>query len=411
MASNIQILETRNQVLTQTLSRLNQQVKRLSAILREYNDIQQELEIASANLNQFLSKREALRIDAAQKEVPWQLLTPPGEPQATPASLKKNLMLGALLGLLLGIGIALLLDKLSDILHTSQEVKEVAQLPILGVIPLDKELRTLALPGGLSPLIQPATPELSNGYQDRGQLVSPFYEAFRFLYANIRFLSLDPPIRSFVISSATPAEGKSTVAIYLAQAAAAMGQRVLLVDADLRHPSLNARLKLINDWGLTHLLASNSLDFNSAIQRSPLEDNLFVLTAGLSPPDPIKFLASQKMQALMEQLEAAFDLVIYKAPSLIGFADTYLLSAQTNGLLLVAGLGTLKRSLLKQALDELRVSGTSILGVVANRTKDLPYQTVPKFPDLLHTNAKFPILSLSEGLFNPKKPGAFFKIK
>jgi capsular exopolysaccharide synthesis family protein len=378
MANSIQGLETRNQILTLTLDRLNRDVKKLSKILREYNDIQQELQIATDNLNQFLSKREALRIDAAQKEVPWQLLTPPGEPEATPVSLKRNLLLGAVLGLLLGVGTAILLDKLGDILHTSKQIKEVTQLPILGAIPYEKELRKLSLAETRSSLIQQVSLEQSNGHKERRYVVSPFCEAFRFLYTNIRFLSLDTPIRSLIVSSATVAEGKSTVAIYLAQAAAAMGQRVLLVDADLRYPSLGTYLNLTDDRGLTHLLSSSFSDFNSAIQRSPLEDNLFVLTAGLIASDPIKLLASQKMQDLMEELENAFDLVIYKAPSLMGFADTHLLSAQTNGVLLVAGLGTLKRSLLKQALDELRISGTSILGIVANSTKDMSHR---KFPD------------------------------
>lgn len=378
MANSIQGLETRNQILTLTLDRLNRDVKKLSEILREYNDIQQELQIANNNLNQFLSKREALRIDAAQKEVPWQLLTPPGEPEATPVSLKRNLLLGAVLGLLLGVGTAILLDKLGDILHTSKQVKEVTQLPILGAIPYEKELRKLSLAETCSSLIRQVSSEQSNGHKERRYVVSPFCEAFRFLYTNIRFLSLDTPIRSLIVSSATVAEGKSTVAIYLAQAAAAMGQRVLLVDADLRYPSIDTYLNLTDDRGLTHLLSSSFSDFNSAIQRSPLEDNLFVLAAGLIASDPIKLLASQKMQDLMEELENAFDLVIYKAPSLMGFADTHLLSAQTNGVLLVAGLGILKRSLLKQALDELRISGTSILGIVANSTKDASHR---KFPD------------------------------
>jgi capsular exopolysaccharide synthesis family protein len=120
---------------------------------------------------------------------------------------------------------------------------------------------------------------------------------------------------------------------------------------------------------LTDVISSD-LDFNNVIEQSPLEDNLFVMSAGSIPPDPTRLLASEKMHDLMEKLQATFDLVIYDTPPLLGVADAYLLAANTNGVVLVAGLGKLKRSVLEQALEEIKVSGTPILGVVANKAKE-----------------------------------------
>jgi capsular exopolysaccharide synthesis family protein len=376
-SSRIQQLETRNKLLTQTLGRLNRDVKQLSLVLRQYNDIQRELEIATENLNQFLSKREGLKIDAAQKELPWRLLTPPPEELAPVSiSLQKNLLLGAILGLLLGLGAALASDKLSNLLYTSQEVKEVAKLPILGVIPFERVLEKLSPLEERSALINRpdrALMPIDRNGNGKSQAFSPspaFLEAFRFLYTNIRLLKSNPPIQSLVISSASSEDGKSTIALYLAQTAASMGQRVLLVDIDLRYSSLHERLMLSNQQGVSDILSSETLDFNHAIQRSPLEDNLYILTSGSIPDDPTRFLASVKMQELMERLQAAFDLVIYKASSLSEFADPYLLANHTNGILLVAGLGKLKRPVLEHALDELRISGTPILGLVANMARN-----------------------------------------
>jgi polysaccharide biosynthesis transport protein len=199
-AIRIQELETRNLILNQTLERVNREVKQLSLVLRQYNDIQRELEIATENLNQFLSRREALRIEAAQREIPWRLLTPPEEPQPQSASLKKNLLLGGILGLLLGLGAALATDKLSNLLYTSQELKEIAKLPILGVIPYERFLP--AADNKLVPvsLVDRALTQV-NGYKKPQNQTSPaFLEAFRFLYTNIRLLNPDAPIQSFVVS-------------------------------------------------------------------------------------------------------------------------------------------------------------------------------------------------------------------
>ncbi|HEY9649457.1 MAG TPA: polysaccharide biosynthesis tyrosine autokinase, partial [Coleofasciculaceae cyanobacterium] len=390
LASRIEELQTRSQVLSQTVESLNKQVKQLSVINREYNDIEQELKIATDNLNQFLAKREGLRIDAAQRQIPWQLLAPLGEPIPSAASAKKNLILGTILGLLLGLGVALVVDKLSNVMFTSKEVKDLTKLPLLGVIPFEKDLGEFAPAGNVGAFVQNPN-GLGNNYPLQTYRRSDFFEVFRSLYTNIRLLGSDTPIHSLVISSATHEDGKSTVAVYLAQAAAAMGQRVLLVDTNLRGPTIHNRVGLMNIQGLTDVISSD-LDFNDVIEQSPLEENLFVLTAGSIPPDPIRLLASQKMQDLMDKLQSAFDLVIYDTPPLVGIADAYLLATHTNGIVLVAGLGKLKRVLLEQALDELRVVGTPVLGAVANRAKESMASSSSYYQRSYMQNSNMPML-------------------
>ncbi|KAM3103487.1 GumC family protein [Phormidesmis sp. 146-12] len=367
VASQIRDLSARNQALVSTEGQLNDRMKQLSVIAREYTRIQRELQIATDNLNQFLAKREALRIDAGQRQTPWQLVAAPGEPGQS--RFRTTLLLGAILGLLLGSAIALLVDKLNNIFYSPDEVKAATRLPMLGVIPTNQELdemdRLNALPdaGGV---FQRASQFM--GFKPRKFGAVPFLEAFRSLYTNVRLLHSETPVRALVVSSPTPQDGKSTVALYLAQVAAAMGQRVLLVDAELRRPQLHNRLGLVNTKGLSDLVSSN-LDYKQVVQQSPQDENLFILTAGQVSRDPVSLLSSVKMQQLMEQFKSAFDLVIYDTPPLIGLADANLVAAKTDGLLLVTRLGKTNRDAQKQALEGLRISPTVILGTVANDSK------------------------------------------
>lgn len=371
LASRINNLQARDRSLSQNINRINLSVQDLARISRQYSDIQRELKVSTENLNQFLAKREALKIDLSQRQVPWHLLSAEKIdeilPEAVAKGAKLKLALGTILGLLLGIGAALVVDKIANVLYTYKELKDLTILPLLGVIPLKKELQSAPMSATLLPsnnenaIYQPA----------------PFFEVFRSLYTNILLLGSDTPIRSIVISSATQEDGKTTIAANLGQAAAAMGQRVLVVDANLRNPSLHNRLGVMNIHGLTDVISQDQ-DINNVIEQSPLEENLFVLPAGPTPPDPIRLLASRKMQDLMQRLHENYDLVIYDTPPMLGFADAYLLAAHTNGLVLVAGLGKLKRSVLQHALEDIQVSGTQVLGVVANRSKD----SAP----VLHTN-------------------------
>jgi polysaccharide biosynthesis transport protein len=362
--SRIQELRTRDASLENKINNLNRYLRTLATVSRDYDNIQQELKIANEGLAQFTGKLQALKIEYAQRQQPWKSLDPEftkvDKPVAVSNSAKQNLVLGGLLGLLLGTGAALVVDKLSNVFYTSKDLKESTGLPLLGVVPLRKELAATKQDNLAAGTTQAAR--------------ASFFEVFRSLYTNILLLGSDSPIRSLVISSADQGEGKSTVAVQLAQAAAAMGQRVLLVDADLRFPTLHKLVGSMNIQGLTDVI-SHDLDWQNVVERSQQEENLYIISAGQVPPDPIRLLASQKMQDLMNELQISFDLVIYDTPNILSVADANLLASYANGMILVTELGKLKRTIFQQALEELQIAGTPMLGIVANKSKENTYAT------------------------------------
>lgn len=393
-AQQIQALQAQNQALAQAESILRQQFKQFPVLVRQNDDLERQLKIAVDNLNQFLTKREALRIDAAQKQVPWQLLTPPTKPKPFTVSVKNNLILGVFLGLLLGIGAALLVDKFNNVFYTSEEVKYTTRLPLLGEIPFKQKPKKLAVVAGITDFTQGVDNNFrlgKGGKPSQAYNFSQFWESLRSLYTNIRFLSFNSPVRSLAIVSAAYEDGRSTIAMHLALTAAAMGQRVLLVDADLRSPKIHTMLGLPNIKGLSNVIAED-LDFQNLIQQVgsvsmkaqdyepretapkqigelPLVDNFFVLTAGQVPPNPTSLLSSQKMQNLAGQFEAAFDLIVYDTPPLLGFADSSLVAVHADASILVVGIGKTNRSALVKVLEKLKISSTPVLGVVANGIK------------------------------------------
>lgn len=380
VAGKIQELEAKDRSLAIAESDVTAKIKEYPAVVRRYSDLDRELKVATDSLKQFLGKRETLKLDASQREIPWEVIAPPELPRdkigklipATAKQTKRHLGIAAILSLLLGIGIGFVVEILHTVFHTPDEIKNATRARLLGVIPFAKELKKLDNNAKrLSPdLIGQVGSHVLIPLrgQAKDEQAAAFLEAFRSLYTNIRLLSARKQIHSLVIGSAVAGDGKSTVAIHLAQTAAAIGQRVLLVDGDLRRPQLHLRLGLPNTQGLTDVITTD-LSLNDAIQRSPVEENLFVMTAGQATNDSIKLLSSDKMQYLMEQFQAFFDLVIYDTPPLLGLADGNILAAHTDGIVLVVGLEKTDRSLLTKSLDGLKISGASVLGVVANGIK------------------------------------------
>ncbi len=374
--TQVKVLEAKLNSLNAASQTLSSETGQLPVISRQYETLQRQLKISTERLSKFLQKREELTIDAARQEVPWELIASPSVRSITSSGIGKDLALGGVLGLLIGAGISLVVDKMNNVIYSLKNLREELDLPVLGMIPnredeqkvsdikVDRAKKTI------SAIHKKESVSVNNRYR-----FSPFIESFRALNSQIRLLSPDTPIRSIVVSSSLPDEGKTTVAIQLAQAAAAMGQRVLLVNADLRKPSLqnlvdrNNRTDLIH--GLTDIIAGNS-KLMDTVQLLPGEENLYILLSGSISLDPTNILSSKRMKDLMKTCERNFDLVIYDTVPL-NFADSLLLIPHTDGLLMVSRLGRVHRDVLRQSIETLAVSKVNVLGLVVNMVADPQY--------------------------------------
>ncbi|BAQ64531.1 polysaccharide biosynthesis tyrosine autokinase [Geminocystis sp. NIES-3709] len=372
--NEIKVLETKIDALKKALEELNKSLKQMPTLTRKYTDLQREIQTNTDSLKRFLETREKLELEQAQKTLNWRIVSPPSvkEEPIYPVPVN-NLIMGLIGGLILGSITANIVDKLDGIIHSLPQLKELTKQPILGQIPIHKNINSVedvirkALPSFNS---DSSVSWMSKTPQPQEYSSSYWIESFRNFYTNVRLLGSDSIVNSLVISSPNPTEGKSTISLNLAQTAAAMGQKVLLIDADLRLPQLHRLLDIDNDNGLSHLLATG-LDLESVIKDVPQWDNLSVITAGEIPPDPTRLLYSQKMQEIVQQLKNSqtFDLIIYDSPSLLGFSDAKIIAPNTNGLILVVKLGKSDRDSLQQVTEQLKISNVPLLGIVGNGIK------------------------------------------
>ncbi|MBP0028080.1 polysaccharide biosynthesis tyrosine autokinase [Roseofilum sp. Guam] len=377
--NEVQALEAKSQALIYAENRLNEKIEVWPLATRQYDELHRELDFAIEHYKDLLSKLESLEIDEAQIQIPWQIIDPPkviSNAQGKPVSMaveetRKKLAVLMVVSTLLSVGVGFLVEVLIPVFHTPEDVKSFTKLNVLGVIPLAPSLKKLKTKQTRRYFTSGSTSDLMP-LVIQPEYSASFLESFRSLYTNITLMGKNQPIRSLVVSSPSTDDGKSTVSMHLAQTAAAMGKRVLLVDADLRLPQLHQALGLENQAGLSDTIA-NYISLNEVIQQSTLEENLFFLSAGQSVPDPIKLLSSQKMQYLMGQLQGFFDLVIYDTPPLVGLADGHLVAARVDGVILVVRLAKTDQSLVKKSLEELTISHARLLGVVANEVKNSDY--------------------------------------
>jgi capsular exopolysaccharide synthesis family protein len=380
--SLIQRLEVQSKELARVEKQARQKIEQLPILAREYSEIQRNLQLANESLNRFLSTRENLVIQVAQTELPWELVQAPnqGEIPILP-NIPRNILMGLSVSLVASAAVCFLLEKLDNTYHDLASIKEKIKFPVLGTLPIDKKI--IASPAASSKLLSSGS---ESNWRDRennlfsglvrrntadkkkyyGQGI--FWESLQVLYANIQLLNSDQPIRSLTVSSTMPGDGKTTVSFYLAQIAAALGKRVLLVDSDLRRSQLHRMSGLPNFSGLSNVLTSN-MPVEQVIQQLPDMELVSVITAGSLPPDPARLLSSDKMKQLMEYLNDNFDLVIYDAPPMLGLVDARLLAPHTDGMLLVVRIDQTDKSALMQLQDSLIHSPINVLGVVANGDK------------------------------------------
>jgi len=280
--------------------------------------------------------------------------------EAQPRHLLRYALLAAVAAVGLGVALAFLLEYLDWTVNTPEALEALYGLPTLGVI---GAYRTRGGGrDGAEPVIALAEPR------------SPVAEAFRALRTNLQFASPGSPPRSLLVTSAGPVEGKTVTAANLAVSLAQAGQRVILVDADLRRPRLHRLFDVDRQPGLTDLVAGPRTGLQACLHPGGLP-NLWIMPCGPLPPNPAELLGAPRTAMAMAQLAAVADVVVYDAPPVATVADALVLSPRVDGVLHVVQAGGPRRDVVQRARDTLRRAGAPLLGTVLNRVRagDLGY--------------------------------------
>jgi polysaccharide biosynthesis transport protein len=329
----------------------------LPRLEQEQRELQRRLEVAQSTYATLLKKLQEVQLTERQTVGTARLIesaTVPTEPTGS----SKNLywILGGLMGTALGLSTVLLLEARDPSLKTIKDVRNLFGYAWLGTIPF------FGKPNAVRPLARNArrvVPQLPVRDMSRSVVSA----AYRMLQANLRFISLDGALKSVVISSAVPQEGKSTIAANLAVAMAQLGRRTLLIDADLYHPSQHQIWQLPNGEGLSNLVVEQS-EARHVIHS--VMDNLDVLPSGLLPPNPLAILDSQRLANLVKTLSADYDFVVIDSSPLLVEAAALSVGKLADGLVLVARPGVLDSHSARTAKELLQQSGQRVLGLVIN---------------------------------------------
>ncbi len=312
-----------------------------------------ELQNRAQTLSLLAELREANVKVTAEAAIP----TAPSSPKTS-----RNVILGVVVGLLIGLGLAFVLERFDRRIRQPEDLERIYRLPLLGAIPESVVLsRSARRKGGKRVVVPPAEAE-----------------AFSLVRARLRFFNIDRDLRTVLIASAEPSDGKTTIARHLAEAAARLGSRVLLMEVDLRNPALAQELDIQPGPGLADVLIGaasmdrviQTVDLDAAPGEGAKERTLDVLAASaVLPPNPGELLASQAMDAVVERARSTYDLVVIDTPPLTAVSDAFPLLTKVDGIVIVGRLGHSRRDAAERLQQVLASSGAPLLGVVTNGSK------------------------------------------
>jgi non-specific protein-tyrosine kinase len=275
------------------------------------------------------------------------VLVEPAVPPLRPVrpNVWQDTSLAAVIGLMLAGGVVFLIEALDDTVKGPDEVARLLGLPVLGLIAQLEESED-----GPITFTHPR---------------SPIAEAFRSLRTNIQYASVDYPLRTLLVTSPSPQDGKSTIAANLAVVLAQSGRKVVLLDADLRRPSLHRRLQLSNRRGLTDLFVQSQVFLDGAVRKTKIP-GLSLLSSGGLPPNPSELIGSEKMGEVLHRVKEQADVVVLDSPPVMVVTDAAVLAPRVDAVLLVIRPGVTRLAPTRHTVEQLRLGGANILGVVLN---------------------------------------------
>ena len=320
----------------------------------QYNILQRELDTSRTQYDALLERYKEVSVSGTLTSNNISIVDRAEVPDVpSKPNLITNLLLAAILGLGLGALSAFVLEALDETLATPDDAENKLGLPILGVIPL---------------LGREETPA-----EALGDLRSPFSEAYYSLRTALQFSTPDGVPSSILVTSSRPAEGKSTTAYAVALNLARIGKRVLLIDGDLRNPSMHRIVGVENGVGMSNLL-SGAATLAEAVQGTR-EPNLSLVSSGPLPPNPAELWGGDRLRDLLIELKREFDNVVIDGPPVLGFADSPLLSAAVGGTVFVLESKATRRAQARGALRRLLIGNGRLLGGVLTKlnTKTTQY--------------------------------------
>lgn len=371
-------VRAREQTLAQKEQQLRAELDRFPTLLAQYNRLQPDLKIKRETLDQLEKARQELSLELARGGFDWQVVEQPQRGEKTGPKKLQILLLGAVAGIMLGGIAAFIREMMDDSVRNSDDLRQQVAIPLLGITPempkLNKGEPSFQLPFSKTQHLEPATskPVIKLPF-GKPQVLAPwtveiihspsYWQSLDLIYKNIQLLDSVSSLKSLMVTSALSGEGKSTIALGLAISAARLHQRVLLIDADLRNPTLHEKLNLPNDYGLSTLLSSKATLPNQKKVHSS-SSYIDVLTSGPVPSDPPNLLSSPRMGELMAAFEQTYDLVVLDTPPVLGMVDGILTASYCRGVIMVARIGQVTRTEFTKATSML--NRLNLVGVIAN---------------------------------------------
>ena len=352
----------RENMLRAALEQQKQQENKLNESAIEYSLLKRDFETNRTLYEGLLQKLKEAGVTAGLRSNNIRqvdIARTPGAP-AEP-NIPRNLGFALALGLTSGIGLAFLLEGIDNTVRTPEQAQAISGLPSLGMIPLGSRTASETNPTGLSVATSKEAVELITIARPQSQMS----ESYRALRTSLLLTSLGAPPKTILITSALPQEGKTTTSINTATVLAQKGTRVLLIDADLRRPSIHKTLGMGPRIGLSNVLTGGTT-VQQATVRSSVLPNLFILPAGTPPPNPAELLASSQMMDMLAELRDQYDHIIVDTPPTLSVTDAVVLSTRADAVVLVIRSGQTTKPALRRSRDILAQVNARVSGVLLN---------------------------------------------
>ncbi|MDD1421985.1 polysaccharide biosynthesis tyrosine autokinase [Dolichospermum sp. ST_sed1] len=342
------------------------------SLITEYNNLVANVETYRKRLQQLVQIQNSLGVKIAQEGFNWQILEEPALGIHI-GNLRWLLIIGGVvMGPILGLAAALLWERCNHAIFYTQDLQNLTNVQLLGSVPRLGTYRN-SWQRQLQSMVRDKSKNVDISNQETIKNL-PNHETLDIIYQNIQILNNSLNLKSLMLTSALPGEGKTTLALGLGASAARMHQRVLVIDANLRSPSLHKTLGLSNDWGLSLLLVDDiNTSFRNYIQ--PIHPAIDILTAGPVPEDAVNLLSSERMQELMDLFTQNYDLVLIDAPSVLDTVDGRIMASLCNGIVMIGRIGKVTPNKLMEATEIL--SKLNLIGIIGNEVYDFPQILTP----------------------------------